>query len=140
MSDEKFMTDLLTQIAKYARKNRYSVDETIKTISNNFLELLEIATFEDLGKEKEKKRMIEMKWYPLKATMETDENDVDYWHVEGQLPEENEEVLISTKYGVFFDIFVSDEFECFFEDHDFDEVIAWMHVPEPYKEESEEEE
>lgn len=53
MSDSEFMTDLLNQIAKYARKNGYSVDETIKTISNNFLALVEIATFEDLGKGEE---------------------------------------------------------------------------------------
>ena len=84
--------------------------------------------------------MSEMKWNPLKVTPETDENDIDYWIVDGKLPEENQKVLISTKYGVSVDLFVSDGFDCFFEDNDFDEVLAWMPLPEPYKEESEEEE
>ena len=53
MSDEDFLVDLLCQIAKYARKNGMSVDETIRIISNNFLTLLEIATFEKLEKEDE---------------------------------------------------------------------------------------
>ncbi len=83
--------------------------------------------------------MREMKWNPLKVTPETDENEIDYFVVEGPLPEENQEVLISTKYGVCFDVFVSDGFESFFEDHDYDEVLAWMPLPEPYKESEEEE-
>ena len=45
MSDEKFMTDIIAQICGYAIKNGYEPDDTLKTVAENILKILEISTF-----------------------------------------------------------------------------------------------
>ena len=81
-------------------------------------------------------------WIPLKMTIEEKENGDEFWHIEaGRLPEEGQEVLITTTYGsVEIDVFEADPAGVYFEDHDFEDIIAWMPLPEPYKEEEEGEE
>ena len=43
--DAKLMAHLLAEICGYAVKNDMEPNDTIRTIANNFLSLLEIATF-----------------------------------------------------------------------------------------------
>lgn len=45
MTDEEFMTHVLCEIAEYAVKNDMEPDDTLRTIANNILQLLEISTF-----------------------------------------------------------------------------------------------
>lgn len=45
-SDTIFMASIIQQICDYSRKNGMSPDESIKTVAENMLALLEIATFE----------------------------------------------------------------------------------------------
>lgn len=52
----------------------------------------------------------------------------------GVLPEEGQEVILTTKYGfVTIDVFDYVEAGGFFENYEFDEVLAWAPMPEPYK-------
>lgn len=43
--DRAFLIEILFKIRDYARENDMDEDDTIRTISNNMLQLLEIATF-----------------------------------------------------------------------------------------------
>ena len=54
-----------------------------------------------------------------------------------QLPDDGQEVLVCSKYGhIAMDTFYDDECGCYFEDNgDMDGIVAWMPLPEPYKEE-----
>ena len=52
--------------------------------------------------------------------------------VDGALPEYGETVILTTEGGhIATDVFDGDESGCFFESWDFDEVRAWMPMPEP---------
>lgn len=44
-NDEELMSNILNEICEYAILNNMEPDETIKTISQNFMKLLEISTF-----------------------------------------------------------------------------------------------
>ena len=68
-----------------------------------------------------------------------DEEDFDIM-LNCQLPEDGETVLITDRLGnVEEDTFINDCDGCYFECNcDIEDVIAWMPLPEPYKEESEE--
>lgn len=46
MSDSKFMTEIISLICNYAVANKMSPNETIKTIAENLLALLEISNFD----------------------------------------------------------------------------------------------
>lgn len=51
-----------------------------------------------------------------------------------QLPEDGQEVLVTTKWGVALVEFTSDEYGCVFDGYeDEGDVLAWMPLPEPYK-------
>lgn len=54
----------------------------------------------------------------------------------GNLPEDGKEVLVCTRYGhIYIDTLYSDDQGCYFEEEgDMEGVIAWMPLPEPYKE------
>ena len=74
--------------------------------------------------EEEKKEMFETWEYCTES---------DCWKYDCPLPEDGQEVLVSTKWGVSLDTFCVDE-GCWFENHpDRGEVLAWMPLPEPYK-------
>ena len=69
-------------------------------------------------------------WNPI--TVKTVEGG--YEIVEGILPEDGEEVLITYGYFVELDTFCVDAEGCYFEGRqDISEVDAWMPLPEPYK-------
>ena len=97
------------------------------------------------------------RWIPIKKRPLTDEelryyydnfgNDmIPEYMLDCPLPENGQEILITFQMGngkriVAFDTCGIDEWGHYLEDYDdFDCVIAWMPLPEPYKAESEEEE
>lgn len=55
--------------------------------------------------------------------------------LQGKLPEENEEILVTDGVDVWSDTFVRDGIECYLDGgREFvDDVIAWRPLPEPYK-------
>lgn len=50
-----------------------------------------------------------------------------------QLPDEDEEILVSDGHHVWLDIFMRDYDECYLESNDDFKGLAWMPLPEPYK-------
>lgn len=78
-----------------------------------------------------------MTWIPIKlrpATEEERQNGIEDV-LNCQLPDDGEDVLVSTKYdGVRMDTFYKEPDGCYFESCDIDEVRAWMRLPEPYEE------
>lgn len=78
-----------------------------------------------------------MTWIPLKTRPATEEERRNGMEdvLNCQLPDDGEDVLVSTKYdGVRMDTFYNDSDGCYFESCDIDEVRAWMRLPEPYEE------
>jgi hypothetical protein len=78
-------------------------------------------------------------WIPIKTRPLTEEEKEiypDYTFIyDCRMPEDGEEVLVTTKYGVYSDRYYWDDCGCYFEDHyDDGEVLAWKPLPEPYKE------
>ena len=78
-------------------------------------------------------------WIPIKTRPLTEEEKEiypDYTFIyDCSMPEDGEEVLITTKYGVCTDIYCWDDCGCYFECHcDDGEVLAWKRFPQPYKE------
>lgn len=55
MNDRVFMAHIISEICDYAIKNKMQPNETLKTVSENILSLLEISTFNDWTKAKEVK-------------------------------------------------------------------------------------
>lgn len=45
MSDEQFMVHIISEICDYAKKNEMIPDETLETVAENILALLQISTF-----------------------------------------------------------------------------------------------
>lgn len=88
----------------------------------------------------------EPEWIPIKMRPGTDEEyeefsqygdcpREDFRVFECPLPNDDQEVLVTTRWGdVCIDIWHRDVDCCYFEDYsDDDDVIAWMPLPEPYK-------
>ena len=90
-------------------------------------------------------------WIPIKLRPGTDEEyeefckygdcpREDFRVFECPLPDDDQEVLVTTRWGdVCVDIWHRDVDCCYFENNcdDDDDVIAWMPLPEPYKKEGE---
>ena len=87
-------------------------------------------------------------WIPIKMRPGTDEEyeefsqygdcpREDFRVFECPLPDDDQEVLVTTRWGnVCIDTWHRDEDCCYFEDNcDDDDVIAWMPIPAAYKEE-----
>lgn len=76
-------------------------------------------------------------WTPIVERPPTDEERKEYGVEVGViydclLPEDNQDVLVTTPYGVRQTTFYTD-YGCYFEDYeDEGEVIAWQPSPEPY--------
>lgn len=49
--DCEFMANILSEIAEYAVKNGMKPNETIRTIAENMIFMLEVATFDNWGKD-----------------------------------------------------------------------------------------
>ncbi len=115
-------------------------------------ELADRSVMEEI-KEKSKSDFLELckneetsQWIPIKMRPGTDEEyeefsqygdcpREDFRVFECQLPDDDQEVLVTTRWGnVCTDIWHRDVDCCYFEDYsDDDDVIAWMPLPEPYK-------
>lgn len=79
----------------------------------------------------------ETEWVPI--SIKPDPEDDEKVHIEGRLPDEGQEVLLSTIYGTLaIDTFYIEEEGSYFMEHDWDEITAWRPLPKPYKAESEE--
>lgn len=79
-------------------------------------------------------------WIPIKTRPMTSEECEDYGVDDGyiydcRLPDGGDEVLISTKWGVEKTTFYTDDGYYFEQYEDDGDVLAWMPLPEPYKEE-----
>lgn len=48
--DMEFVMDIMTEIAEYAVKNQMMPDDTIRTVAENMIALLEIVTLNEYGK------------------------------------------------------------------------------------------
>ena len=85
-------------------------------------------------------------WIPIKMRPGTDEEyeefsqygdcpREDFRVFECPLPDDEQEVLVTTRWGdVCVDVWHRDVDCCYFEDNsDDDDVVAWMPLPEPYK-------
>ena len=79
------------------------------------------------------------KWIPFKLRKADEEEREVYGYdamLDCKLPDEDEEILITNKYGhVYMDIFCSDYSECYLESgNEFvTEAVAWMPLPPAYK-------
>ena len=82
-------------------------------------------------------------WIPIQTRLMTaDEKEYylrnsDYTSADTlscELPEDGQEVIVSVNGSVYFDIFMRDDADgCYFENHDIEEVDAWMPLPKPYE-------
>lgn len=102
-------------------------------IEKDFNELLRLA-----------EKALDSQWIPIKTRELTEEEKEEYpdctFMYDCRLPEDGEEVLVTTWAGdVALDTFCRDD-GCYFENYcDEEDVIAWMPKPEQYKKEGEEE-
>ena len=46
-NDDKLMVDIISTICDYARANKYEPDETLRTVANNILSFLSIASLNE---------------------------------------------------------------------------------------------
>ena len=81
--------------------------------------------------------VVEPHWIPFEKRQLTDEEKIDHpdWEyiLDGEYPEDGQEVLITNGLWVTQDTFFCDG-ECYFDGGiDVEDVIAWMPLPEPYK-------
>lgn len=77
-------------------------------------------------------QIIEKKWVPF--TLEYDEEKQEEV-LQGKLPEEDEDILITDGETVWEDTFIHDGEECWLDSNIdlVDTAIAWMPLPEPYR-------
>ena len=60
----------------------------------------------------------------------------DFWCYDCPLPDDQQDVLITTKWGVSLVTCTHDDDGCYFDDYDDrDDVLAWMPLPKPYTKE-----
>ena len=65
-----------------------------------------------------------------------DSDYLDLWCYDCPLPDNKQDVLITSKWGVSLVTFYCDDYGSSFDDYDDrDDVLAWMPLPEPYKKE-----
>ena len=123
-------------------KGLFIPDITVEMFRNGCLESIEL-----LMAEGELYDIDYSRWIPIKMRPGTDEEyeefsqygdcpREDFSVFECPLPDDEQEVLVTTRWGnVCVDIWHRDVDCCYFEDNsDDDDVIAWMPLPEPYKE------
>ena len=84
--------------------------------------------------------MNSFEWIPVTSRPMTEEEKEQYAEYEidfiydCKLPNNGEEVLITTKYGYVTETTFYDDYECYFENYEDDgDVLAWMPLPAPYQ-------
>lgn len=81
-------------------------------------------------------------WIPVKFHKITDEERQENGYPEEwdivfdcKMPDDGQEILVSTRWGVSQDTAYDDIDECYLENHDdWEDVDAWMPLPKPYRE------
>lgn len=120
----KLIIDIPEEKYEWVKNNNPNVDinSIIGAIANGI-------PYEERSKEE---------WIPVKTRPLTEEEKEVYHYsfmYDCRMPEDGEEVLVTTKYGVCTDIYSWDSCGCYFECHcDDGEVLAWKRFPQPYKE------
>lgn len=77
---------------------------------------------------------IKVKTRPLTEEEKADNPEEYEFMYDCELPYNNQEVLITSKYGYVTQTTFYSDYGCYFEDYeDEDDVLAWMPLPEPYK-------
>lgn len=84
-------------------------------------------------------------WIPFHKRLLTEEEQKEHkdwcWILDCELPDDNQEVLISSPYfGVYIDTFYNDDGCSFDGGEEIKEGMAWMPLPEPYKKEGDKDE
>lgn len=123
-------------------KGLFIPEITVEMFRNGCLE-----SIEELMAEGEIYDIDYLRWIPIKTRPGTDEEyeefsqygdcpREDFRVFECHLPDDGQKVLVTTRWGdVCIDVWHRDVDCCYFEDNsDDDDVIAWMPLPEPYKE------
>lgn len=76
-------------------------------------------------------------WIPVKTRPLTEEEKEEYpdcsFMYDCKMPEDGQQILISTKYGVEFDTCFADDGYYLDSDRDWEDVYAWQPLPEPYE-------
>lgn len=94
---------------------------------------------DEISLERLQEEQSQSEWIPVKTRPLTEEEKEiypDYTFIyDCRMPEDGEEVLVTTIFGVSTDTYCADDCGCYFENYcDDGEVLAWKHLPEPYKE------
>lgn len=117
----------------------------LKKLKEEWVDFSENAEALDMAIEalKNKNEWIPVKWHEITEEERKCEEYPKHWkiYLDCEMPEDDEEILVTTKYGVGADVNYKD-YEYYLESGlDWaDDIIAWRHFPEPYKEESEDKE
>ena len=80
----------------------------------------------------------EEKWIPIKFRELTEDEKEQFGDVcdkafDCPLPDDGQEVLLSTKWGVDKDTFCIDGYGMYFENYDSENILAWMPLPACYE-------
>lgn len=86
--------------------------------------------------------LAQTQWIPVKYRQMTEEekkyyeeySDCDLTEMfDCPMPDDGQEVLVSTKWGVDKDTFCIDGYGMYFENYDADDLLAWMSLPAPFE-------
>lgn len=109
-----------------------------------FIEAISMA-IKALEKAETNRPEIPDSWIPVKAHPATDEEreshpDIDYW-LDCEMPDDGQEILVTVKHknwiSVEKDVCYVDSEYSLDSGYDWDDIIAWMPLPEPWKGEQE---
>ena len=92
---------------------------------------LAVKSLED-GKQRKQREWIPITMRPIEEDEKIDFPDATFMF-DCPMPENGEEILITSKYGVEFDTCYNDDGYYLDSDRSWDEVLAWMPLPEAYK-------
>lgn len=118
----------------WERGYKYGLHEAEPTIIEEAIDIL----YDEGWIQRHDKELLESRWTPIKIRELTEEerkenDECICFMFDCPMPEDEQEILISTKYGVEFDTCYFDEGYYLDSGRDWDEVHAWMPLPEPYK-------
>ena len=154
MTREEAIKRLKSDIYKYADFTENPNENEFWTAFDMAIKALEVADLDgyssrlwkaayERGKADAEQRWIPVKWHEITEEEREKEGYSSEWlvHLDCVLPGDGEEILITTKHGyVEKDTAYYDDGYYLDSGYDWvDDVVAWMPLPEPYKEESEDE-
>lgn len=147
IEDEEFTVmekgEAIDMVLKMPTHNSFKKDTMLKVIAWLWDQVFEWEDEEETREtEKEKIPTVPMKWIPFTrrppTEEEKEENPEFCYYLDGRLPDDGEEVLVSNGRSVWVDTFSYDGdgvgFECC---GAIEEDMAWMPMPKPHKGEQE---